>query len=122
MKTSTGAAATYQRTAIELESLARVVREVEVLVSSDQNDNEQRINALRSVAMATLYPLRAFSEELKKYEAALFPATNRKASRARRVGRALQWTLEMDEEVQKLQLYINGQLLSISTLFQLLER
>ena len=34
----------------------------------------------------------------------------------------MQFTLDMEEEVHKFRLYISGQLLSITTLFQSLER
>lgn len=122
LRTTTGAAATYQSALVELESLARILREVESLKPTDQDDDHRRIDSLRAVALAAMYPIRNFSQELQKYEAALFPSATSKATRVKKMGRAMQWTMNMDEEVRKFQLYISGQLLSITTLLQLRER
>jgi hypothetical protein len=122
LKTTTGAAASYQRTVVELESLARILREVESLAATHHDHDPKRIDGLRAVAMATMYPLRDFSKSLQKYEAALFPSASAKPNRGKKISRAMQWTLDMDEEVHKFQIYITGQLLSITTLFHLLER
>lgn len=121
-QTTTGAAAKYQRNIVELESLARILREVESLSVTDSNDLHHRIDSIRAVAMATMYPMREFTRELQKYEHALFPCQQSSHAKTVKVARSVQWAMGMDEEIQKLQVYISGQMLSINALLQLLAR
>ncbi|KIW92184.1 uncharacterized protein Z519_07168 [Cladophialophora bantiana CBS 173.52] len=104
LKSTTGAAAHYQRTIIEIGSLGRVLRDIERLAANDIDDDTTRINSLRAAAFATWLTLRDFLQRLQK------------------IIKAMQWTLSMDEEVDKLQLYVAGQLLSIITQLQMLGR
>lgn len=119
LKSTTGSAAQYQRTIIELESLQRVLRSVETL-AADEDENSSRIDNLRAAAFATSLTLRDFLLKLSKYEASLAPAGG--MNKIKRGAKAARWIMSMDEEVNRLQLYVAGQMLSINTQFRLLER
>lgn len=119
LKSATGSAAKYQRTIIELEGLQRVLRCIETL-AADYNEDFCRIDNLRAAAFATSLTLQEFLLKLSKYEESLAPAS--KINPFKKGVRAARWVISMDEEVDRLQLYITAQMLSINTLFRILER
>ena len=57
---------------------------------------------------------------LEKYRQAL--DVNQTNNVLQRSGRAVQWALDADEELSKIERYVNSQILAINTLLSMLER
>jgi hypothetical protein len=87
-------------------------------VNSDEDAS--RLDSLRAAAFATSLTLNDFLRKFQKYEESLAPTTHK--NKVQRAAKAVQYTLSMNEDVERLQLYISAQLLSIKTLLQLLDR
>lgn len=105
---------------IELEGLGRVLKEVERLVAHSIEENASRIDSLRATAFAASLTLQDFLRKLRKYEHSL--ASGSRVNPVGKAARAVQFVMLMDDEVNRLQLYVASQMLSIGTLLQLLER
>ena len=120
LSSTSGAAAKYQRTVIELETLQRSLKHAEALAAESDADNADRINQLRAAAFATSLTLQGFNRSLTKYESGL--ASGSSSHRIGRVARSVQFTMSMDQEVDRLHLYITGQMVSINHILQMIER
>jgi hypothetical protein len=100
--------------------LQRVLKQIERLQSKRPEQDASRIDSLRAAAFATRLTLQDFYRKFQKYEDSLKTASSK--NRLQRASKAVQYTFSIDEDVNRLQLYISGQLLSINTLLQLIDR
>lgn len=109
----TGCASTeYQHAIIELKGLKNVLRRLESLQPTQ--DNENHINAIRGMALACQLPLRDFLTKLEKCEASLGPFSNLKWYRG--VPQKSRWAITLAEEVEKLRTLVAAKTVSITLL------
>ncbi|KPI45917.1 uncharacterized protein AB675_752 [Cyphellophora attinorum] len=115
LKQTGGASSRYIQVLQRLQSLRRILDELESFQPSDSDS--AYVNAIRGAARAAKFPLDDFLAKMEKYEPALNP-TNR-ASISRRAPRSVKWALWVEEEVEKLQIALDAQCSSLSLLMQL---
>lgn len=112
LKSTGGAASEYQHAIIELNGLKNVLRRLESLQPTQ--DNEHHINAVRGMALACQLPLREFMTKLEKYEASLGPFSKSKWYRG--VPQKTKWATSFEEEVEKLRALVAAKTVSITLL------
>ena len=112
LKETGGAATEYQQVVIELESLKKVLQQLEAFEPTE--DNARHVNAIRGMALACQLPLRDFMVKLEKYEASLGPFADRKSFRG--VGRKARWATAFSADVEKLRAMVAAKNTSINLL------
>ena len=97
---------------IELRALKNVLRHLETLEPTPENENH--INAIRGMALACQFPLRDFVSKLQKYEESLGPFSDQRWYR--NFGKKSKWAVTFGEDVEKLRALLAAKTASIGLL------
>jgi hypothetical protein len=117
VKASGGAATNYQYVRIELDGLARALRDLAQLDVTE--GNTQRVDALRAMALGCRFPLKDFLDKIQKFEPAFGPRVRSgSVSAIKFIVRSAQWATYMEEEIVKLRAYVAPHVASINLLLQ----
>ena len=117
VKATGGAATHYQYVRIELDGLARALRDLAQLEVTE--GNAQSVDALRGMALGCRFALNDFLDKIQKFEPALGPGVRSgPVSAIKSIGRSAQWATYMEEEIVKLRAYMAPHVASINLLLQ----
>lgn len=118
LKPSGGASTQYIQVLQQLETLQKLLTNLEGI--SPTQDDAHFVNAVRGAARAAKFPLDDFLAKMERYEPELNPL--HRSSTIRRMSKAIKWTLNVQEELERLHLAIYAHLSSLGLLIQLREQ
>lgn len=115
IKDERGASSEYQLLDLELQSLRRILDQLQALQPTAENASH--INAVRALALTCRLPLEQFLDKIDRFERSLGVQTS--SSYVKRVNRKAQWAVMMSEEVSRLRTHITAKVLSLNLLLTL---
>ena len=118
LRTVNGAAARYQQTVLELESVEALLRRVQAFYS--RTSDQDLVRNVQLCGLLCHAPLAKFFEKIRKFEATLtYTPVSSVPLLVGRAGRKVQWAVVVEDEVAKLKASIGPQLTTIGLYLQL---